>query len=82
MAELGDDALASHAAVASRASELGVELVAVGTNLYGSEMYDDVDVALAGLQERKLGTSDAVLVKGSRVAELETLVDRLLEGPS
>jgi UDP-N-acetylmuramoyl-tripeptide--D-alanyl-D-alanine ligase len=76
MAELGDAAPTEHAAVADVARKLGVRLIAFGTSLYGMEPVEtlrDAEEALGDLGER-----DAVLVKGSRVNELERLVDRLL----
>ncbi len=76
MAELGDAAPAEHAAVAEVAADLGVSLIAFGTDLYGIEPVETIaeaEAALGTLDER-----DAVLVKGSRVNALERLVDRLL----
>ena len=77
MAELGDLAVEEHLAVAARVAELGIELMAVGTDLYGVEPLADVEAAGAALD---LGGADAVLVKGSRVAGLEVLAERLLAG--
>jgi UDP-N-acetylmuramoyl-tripeptide--D-alanyl-D-alanine ligase len=75
MAELGDDGAAAHAEVARRASEGGVELIAVGTELYGRAPIAAADVAGA---LGALGDGDAVLVKGSRVAGLERVAASLL----
>ncbi len=72
MAEI-DDPAPAHRAVAARARDLGVELVVVGTDLYGIEPIDDV-VALLG----RLGPESAVLVKASRSAGLERVVAALL----
>ena len=72
MAEISD-AAAAHRAVAGYAAERGIEVVAVGTDLYGIDPFasvDDVVLSVAG--------GDAVLVKGSRVAGLERLAARLL----
>ena len=77
MAELGDLAVEEHLAVAARVAELGIELMAVGTDLYGVEPLADVEAAGAALD---LDGTDAVLVKGSRVAGLEVLAERLLAG--
>jgi UDP-N-acetylmuramoyl-tripeptide--D-alanyl-D-alanine ligase len=72
MAEL-DDPLAAHAGVADYARELGVEVVATGTDAYGVEPTDDPVRALG-----PLGPDDVVLVKASRAAGLERVVDELL----
>lgn len=73
MAEL-DDPPAGHADVAACARELGIELIATGTHLYGVTSVED---PLAALGE--LGDGDAVLVKASRVAGLDRIAARLLE---
>ena len=80
MAELGDGGPAAHVAVAGHAADLGVEVLAVGTDRYGTDVLDDADAALAALVERALVPGDAVLVKGSRVAGLEAVVEGLLGG--
>lgn len=79
MAELGDRHEHEHVAVAALADELGVRVVAVGEMAYGVELVQDVDEALALLGE--LDHGDAVLVKGSRVAGLERLAQRLAGDP-
>jgi UDP-N-acetylmuramoyl-tripeptide--D-alanyl-D-alanine ligase len=80
MAELGDDAPQRHAAMAAVVRELGLELVAVGTGDYGVSPCADIDDAVAALGALgALGPDDAVLVKGSRVAGLEVLAQRLVE---
>lgn len=71
MAEL-DDPAEAHSRMARRAHELRIEIVAVGTDLYG---VDPVDVASAIDRIRALGAGDAALVKASRVAALERVVD-------
>ena len=71
MAEL-DDPGAGHHDVARRAEALGVDMIAVGTDLYGVRPTDD-PVALLGA----LGTGDVVLVKASRAAGLERIVTQL-----
>ncbi|MDH4143994.1 MAG: UDP-N-acetylmuramoyl-tripeptide--D-alanyl-D-alanine ligase [Acidimicrobiia bacterium] len=77
MAELGDSTVEAHRAVAEEATRHGVELIAVGTDLYGVEPRSlEEAYALLG----SLGEGDAVLVKGSRVAGLEALAARLLDG--
>jgi len=71
MAELSDPPEA-HRRVAREAANLGIEIVAVGTDLYGADVVS-IDEAVALLLA--LDASDAALVKGSRVAALERVVD-------
>jgi UDP-N-acetylmuramoyl-tripeptide--D-alanyl-D-alanine ligase len=72
MAEL-DDPRAAHRAVAARAAELGVELVAVATDLYGVAPSADPIAAVDPLDD---GT--VVLVKASRVAALDRVAAELV----
>lgn len=78
LAELGASAAAEHQAVRAHADALGIEVIAVDTPAYGAPVVADVEGALAALGP--LQASDAVLVKGSRVAGLEVLAEQLL-GP-
>jgi UDP-N-acetylmuramoyl-tripeptide--D-alanyl-D-alanine ligase len=71
MAEI-DDPGPAHRAVAARADELGVELVAVDTDLYGVDGVHDPRAALGTLR-----SGDVVLVKASRSAGLERIVAQL-----
>ncbi len=77
MAELGTDGDSDHRAIAAEAGEAGIRVIAVDAPAYGAavEHVDSVDAALAALGD--VGSGDAVLVKGSRVAQLERLVPRL-----
>ncbi|HEV2808902.1 MAG TPA: UDP-N-acetylmuramoyl-tripeptide--D-alanyl-D-alanine ligase [Acidimicrobiales bacterium] len=75
MAELGAVSAREHQAAASLAAELGIRVVAVDEPRYGTEVVSTVEEAQGVLGE--LGTGDAVLVKGSRVAGLERLAARL-----
>jgi UDP-N-acetylmuramoyl-tripeptide--D-alanyl-D-alanine ligase len=73
MAEL-DDEVVAHARIASLATELGIEVVAVGTDKYGipETTFDEaVDIVT------NMDGSTAVLVKGSRVAGLDRLIERV-----
>lgn len=74
MAELGDDAASAHAEVAELADERHVELIAVDTELYG---VDPVSVDEVLERIGRLDSDVAVLVKGSRVARLESVVAAL-----
>jgi UDP-N-acetylmuramoyl-tripeptide--D-alanyl-D-alanine ligase len=78
MAELGDQGRAAHRRITAIASELGIDLLAVGAPDYGdgAEHVDDIAAALDRLGS--IGAGDAVLVKGSRMAGLEQLAHALL----
>ena len=80
MAELGPTGPAEHRGIAALARSLGVRLIAVGTADYGLPPVADIEEALIALGP--LDGNDAVLVKASRVAGLERLVDRLMVGPA
>ena len=73
MAELAD-AEREHKAITSLAAELGIEVVAVDTSLYGARVVtlEEATALVAGL-----GDGDVALVKGSRVARLERVVSAL-----
>lgn len=76
MAEL-DDPAAAHSEIADYANRLGVHVVAVGTDLYGIPPIDD---PLAVIGAPDAGT--VVLVKASRVAELDKLAAALVTAAS
>ncbi len=75
MAEIGPSSDAEHRAVGDLARDLGVEVVAVAVPAYGGTPVTGLPEAAAALGD--LGPDDAVLLKGSRVAGLERLVDLL-----
>ena len=72
MAEI-PNAVTEHPALLQYAHDLGIEVLAYETDLYGVAPVDDPVVALGSL-----ASGVAVLVKGSRVVGLERLVARLL----
>jgi UDP-N-acetylmuramoyl-tripeptide--D-alanyl-D-alanine ligase len=74
MAELGAETDAEHRRVSQLAEDLGIEVVGYQTGLYGSTHVSSTDEAVALLLE--LGPHDAGLVKGSRVARLEDVIQR------
>ncbi|MEM8922861.1 MAG: UDP-N-acetylmuramoyl-tripeptide--D-alanyl-D-alanine ligase [Actinomycetota bacterium] len=76
MAELGVEEREEHEAIARLADDLSIELIVVGTDLYGRPPVADHHAAAEALGPVDRG--DAVLVKGSRVAGLEELAVRLL----
>ncbi|MDQ3146032.1 MAG: UDP-N-acetylmuramoylalanyl-D-glutamyl-2, 6-diaminopimelate--D-alanyl-D-alanine ligase, partial [Actinomycetota bacterium] len=78
MAELGPGSDDEHRSVAAVAGELGIRVVAVGQPAYGTEGVSGIDEAVALAASFGLAGDDAVLVKGSRVAGLERLAERLL----
>jgi UDP-N-acetylmuramoyl-tripeptide--D-alanyl-D-alanine ligase len=79
MAELGDGAAEEHAAITAEAAMRGIRVISVGCPEYGGDL-DVPDVVRAAEALGGLGPDDAVLVKGSRVAGLERLVELLVEG--
>ena len=74
MAEI-DDPPAGHRLVAAHAARLGIEVVAVGVDLYGVTPVEH-PIRVLG----PLGPGDVVLVKGSLVAGLQPLAQRLAAG--
>ncbi len=68
MAEISDSP-AEHRAIRAEAERLGIEVLPVGTDLYGLAPIDDPVAAVGALAE-----GDALLVKGSRVVGLERWV--------
>ena len=93
MAELGEFEAAEHAAIGALAARLGVSVVAVDAPGYASGCspsaghvieasgIDEANAAVADLAgPGGLGPDDAVLIKGSRVAGLERLAERLVAG--
>jgi UDP-N-acetylmuramoyl-tripeptide--D-alanyl-D-alanine ligase len=75
MAELGEIGPAEHARMGALAADLGIRVIAVGAPDYGGEQVASVAEALDRLGP--IGHGDAVLVKGSRAARLETAAGTL-----
>ena len=71
MAEI-DDPEPAHREIAAHAASLGLDVVVVGTSLYGIEPEDDPLAAIG-----PVGSGDVVLVKASRSAGLESVVELL-----
>ncbi len=74
MAEISDPK-AEHRAIAEYATLRDVELIAIGTDLYGVAPSQDALTALGSVSG-----DDAVLVKGSRVAGLDKIAALLMAG--
>lgn len=79
MAELGDRAAAEHQRIAELADHLGVELLAVDTDLYGPDPILLAETVARMAEDGMLANGTAVLVKGSRVAGLEDVAHTLVE---
>jgi len=84
MAELGTESEGEHARMGALAADLGISVIAVGAPAYGGHDVAATDEAVMDEAMTKLESltnglapGTAVLVKGSRVAGLERLVERL-----
>ena len=75
MAELGEVGPAEHARIGAIAVDLGIRVIAVDAPDYGAETVADAGEAMERLGP--LTEGDAVLVKGSRAAGLETVAGTL-----
>ena len=76
MAELGEHSEARHAEMGDLAHELDIEMISVACPLYGTGI--DVPTPEAAVDALgSLGAGDAVLVKASRSAGLESIADAL-----
>ncbi len=78
MAELGDDGDEEHRAVATEAVAAGIRVIAVAEPAYGDGATHVADLDAAAEAVGAVDDGTGVLVKGSRVAGLERLADRLL----
>lgn len=72
MAELGDGEGEAHVGIANEIRDAGIELIAVGTDLYGVDPAQSPLDVLAGADD-----DTAILIKASRSAGLEQLADAL-----
>jgi len=74
MAELSEPEQ-DHLQISRLAAQLGIELITVGTDMYGvqSRTREEAAAALSAVEN-----SAAILIKGSRVAQLEKLVSLLI----
>jgi UDP-N-acetylmuramoyl-tripeptide--D-alanyl-D-alanine ligase len=74
MAELGEKTSIAHTEVKRHAEELGIEVVAVETELYGEPSIDNLEAVSTELENMRFGENDALLFKASRVVGLEKVV--------
>ena len=78
MAELGEKTSMAHIAVKRHAEELGIEVIAVETELYGDPRVVNLDSVLNEIEDMRLGKNDALLFKASRVVGLEAVVKEIV----
>ena len=78
MAEIGEESSQAHIEVERHAEELGVEVVAVETELYGTARIAKLDNVAAEIEGMNLDKNDAILFKASRVVGLETIVNDIV----
>ena len=78
MAELGDRSSDAHLEVKEYAEELGVEVVAVATDLYGDSQVVEIEDVLPEIEKKNLGKDDALLFKASRIVGLEKVVEEII----
>ena len=78
MAELGNEHENSHIEIGDLAKSEGINVISINVEEYGGHLVETVDEAfqvLTGMTN--LGTNTAVLLKGSRIAALESLATKL-----
>ncbi len=71
MAELGAIDVSEHRRIGKLATDLGVNVISVDAPAYGVKNVPDVEHAIREFAD--LGMNDVVLVKGSRIAQLDRL---------
>lgn len=77
MAELGPASDERHRMIAEMAASLGIQVIAYRTEAYGIESVGTEDELLARI--RPFHEGDVILVKGSRAAGMEAVVEVLVE---
>ena len=78
MAELGSTSEEAHRQIASKLTEHGIQWISVAEPKYGGEDVGSWEDALSFITGENSQNSDAIiLIKGSRIAELDQLVDAL-----
>ncbi|MAT63782.1 MAG: UDP-N-acetylmuramoylalanyl-D-glutamyl-2, 6-diaminopimelate--D-alanyl-D-alanine ligase, partial [Dehalococcoidia bacterium] len=78
MAELGEKTSTAHVEVKRYAEELGIEVIAVETELYGEPGIDNLEAVSTELENMRFGKNDALLFKASRVVGLEKVVKDII----
>ncbi len=78
MAELGNEHENSHIEIGELARSEGINVISINVEEYGGHLVETVDEAFQVLTSMtNLGRNSAVLLKGSRVAALESLATKL-----
>ena len=78
MAELGNITEEAHREIGSRLTDNGIQWISVAEPKYGGENVSSWEEALAFITDETSQNNDAIiLIKGSRVAELDQLADAL-----
>ena len=78
MAELGSTSEEAHRQIGSRLTDHGIQWISVAEPKYGGEDVGSWEDALSFITGEKSQNSDAIiLIKGSRIAELDQLADAL-----
>ena len=78
MAELGSTSDEAHRQIGSRLTDHGIQWISVAEPKYGGEDVGSWEDALSFITGEKSQNSDAIiLIKGSRIAELDQLADAL-----
>jgi UDP-N-acetylmuramoyl-tripeptide--D-alanyl-D-alanine ligase len=78
MAELGSDTPEAHIEIKRHAEQVGVEVIAIATDLYGDSRVIDLEDVLTEIEDMKLGKNDALLFKASRIVGLETIANKII----
>ena len=68
----------AHIEVKRHAEELGIEVIAVETELYGDPRVVNLDSVLNEIEGMRLDKNDALLFKASRVVGLEEVVKEII----
>ena len=78
MAELGNEHESSHLEIGELAKSEGIDVISIKVEEYGGHIVETVDEAFQALTSMtNLGSDTAVLLKGSRIAALESLATKL-----
>tara|TARA_B100000686_G_C16725727_1_gene937683 strand:- start:315 stop:1640 length:1326 start_codon:yes stop_codon:yes gene_type:complete len=80
MAELGERSPKEHEEIGNTAKEAGIKVISVGVEEYGGVQVATWQEALELVFDNNyLGDDSIILIKGSRIVELEKLVDAIVE---